>query len=460
MASINRRTRTNKKTHEGATAKNLTIEQQLRRSVLNCMLWENEFYEGGESIANRIADAVPRLMPERVADLAIEARQRFNIRHASLYLTTVMAKYESHKKILNKVLPEVIMRPDEISEFLAIYWRDGKIPIPRKVKKGLGEAFKKFDAYQLAKWDKKKKSVRLRDVMRLCHPKPISDEQATLWRNLVKETLPAPDTWEVALSSGEDKRTAWERLINDNKLPAMATLMNLRNMIDAGVPDRIIRNHINRINTSRLFPSRFLAAARYAPQFEPELEAAMLRGLNTQKKMQGHTVLLVDVSGSMDDPLSSKGNISRLDAACGLAIMLREICEEVDIFTFSLKLKRIAPRHGFALKDAIVNSQEHNATYLGTSVKAIYADVGKTVTTPGVFRGTIKMEGAGLSPDRLIVITDEQSHDKVPDPSSVGYMINVASYENGVGYGPWIHCDGWSDSVVRWIQALESEGLV
>ena len=38
-------------THEGAQAHPLNAEQKLRRSVLSCMLWEDEFYEDGQSIA-------------------------------------------------------------------------------------------------------------------------------------------------------------------------------------------------------------------------------------------------------------------------------------------------------------------------------------------------------------------------------------------------------------------------
>ena len=56
-----------------------------------------------------------------------------------------------------------------------------------------------------------------------------------------------------------------------------------------------------------------------------------------------------------------------------------------------------------------------------------------------------------LPHDRLIVITDEQSADRVPEPKGLGYMINVASNRNGVGYGKWLHVDGWSDAVVRFI---------
>ena len=65
------------------------------------------------------------------------------------------------------------------------------------------------------------------------------------------------------------------------------------------------------------------------------------------------------------------------------------------------------------------------------------------------FRGT-------LAHDRLIVVTDEQSHDRVPQPvAKRSYMINVGSYRNGVGYGPWTHIDGFSEAVIRFIAEVE-----
>ena len=30
-------------------------------------------------------------------------------------------------------------------------------------------------------------------------------------------------------------------------------------------------------------------------------------------------------------------------------------------------------------------------------------------------------------------------------------MVNVASNKNGVGYGTWVHIDGWSDKVLQYI---------
>ena len=63
-----------------------------------------------------------------------------------------------------------------------------------------------------------------------------------------------------------------------------------------------------------------------------------------------------------------------------------------------------------------------------------------------------------LNPDRIIVITDEQSATRVGDPRcSKAYMINVAPHRNGIGYGAWAHIDGFSESVLRFIREVERE---
>jgi hypothetical protein len=48
----------------------------------------------------------------------------------------------------------------------------------------------------------------------------------------------------------------------------------------------------------------------------------------------------------------------------------------------------------------------------------------------------------------------------VPAQNGKGYVINVASYKNGVGYGKWTHIDGWSESVIEYIRGVEHMGWV
>jgi hypothetical protein len=74
--------------------------------------------------------------------------------------------------------------------------------------------------------------------------------------------------------------------------------------------------------------------------------------------------------------------------------------------------------------------QPHSSTYLGQAVT--------TINQKETY-------------DRLIVLTDEQSHDAVPNAKAKGYLINVAADKNGIGYGAWTHFDGFSEAIFDYI---------
>ena len=304
------------RTHEGAIAQKIDPERELRRSVLTCLLWEDAFYEKGSEVSRRIAELVAKNKPEDVAALAREGRDNMQLRHVPLFLIRELARRKGAGTLVAESLATVIERADELGEFVALYWKEKKQPLSAGAKRGLARAFTKFDAYQIAKYNRES-VVKLRDVLFLCHAKPKGAEQAAVWKKLVENTLGPPDTWEVALSAGKDKRENFERLLREGKLGGMAVLCNLRLMLAAGVED----------------------------------------------------------------------------AAAGLAILLREKAEEFSIATFSDACVELPPRRGFALRDAIVGSQAHSGTYLKRALSHLAEND----------------EWRKL--DRLIVITDEQSHD-------------------------------------------------
>jgi len=418
-------------THEGAPATRIDALGQLERSVMSCLLWEDEFYEDGQTIGQRIAELVKQVPAEDVARVAIQAKEDMRLRHVPLLLARELMRTKEGREQAKGLFPRVILRPDDITEFLSIYWKDNKDePLAKQVKRHLGESFRKFDEYRLAKYNGGQKAVKLRDAMRITRPKPANDEQAGLWRKLVKGELATPDTWEVELSKGGDKKASWSRLLSEGKLGGLAMLRNVRNMTKAGVPDEEIRAGIGDVKAGRLLPIHFIASARHNPRFEPELEAKFFECFAGREKLGGKTIVLVDVSGSMDAPLSSKSELNRMDVACSLAMIGREMFPDLRVFTFSNRLIEVPGRRGFALRDSIVGSQPHGGTELGNAVKSL------------------------PTRDRLIVITDEQSHDPVPQMK--GYLINVASNRNGVGYGQWLHIDGWSDKVLDYIAKYEA----
>jgi hypothetical protein len=432
-------------THEGAPAfLHLTPLQALRRSVLSCLLWENEFYEDGQSIAARIEKLAEEVKVTELAALAIEAREKYNLRHVPLLLLCALAKRGVKSSIVSETIFQTIQRADELTELCAIYWRNGKVPLSAQMKKGLARAFGKFNAYQLAKYNRDGQ-VKLRDVLRLVHAKPNA-EQEEVWKKLMNGTLESPDTWEVALSGGANKKETFTRLLLEKKLGYLALLRNLRNMQESGVDANLIRGAIlERRGADKVLPFRFTAAARIVPMFEPELDAALLTGIMQMETLQGRTAILVDVSGSMNERLSAKSDLTRRDAAATLASIFPGNCR---VFAFADVITEVPPRKGMAGVDAI-----NNCPRGGTRLFDAIEEINKKVPY-----------------DRIVVITDEQTTgfkrqhfeqsalQTCPAPKGKGYIINVASAQNGVGYGPWVHIDGFSEQVINFI--LEHERQV
>lgn len=445
-------------THEGGKAARINPEQQLQRSVLSCFLWEDEFYEDGQTIADRILDAASQCSPTFVASLAVKARKEYGLRSVPLLLLIDLIR-RGGGAATAKAIEVVITRADEMAELVAIYFaRNPGKDITNPMKKGLAAAFHKFDEYSLAKYDRDGK-VLLRDVLRLCHVKAKDEAQDALFKRVIARKLAIPDTWETALSGGADKKETFTRLLNNTLDPDyrdpngqifyLALLRNLRNMVQAGVDQGLIERAILARQGARwVFPFRYTAAARIVPQLEPVLDRALITSISEAPALKGLTAVMVDVSSSMSNRLSAKSDLTRFDAAATLGAVINS--EQLRLFTFSDYLAEVPPRRGMAGVDAMNRSQQHNGTRLFDAV----AELNKN-----------------LKYDRLIVITDEQAYGAInrsyggiqgnltsmPDPTALGYVINVASAQNGVGYGKWTHIDGFSEAVLRFITEKEND---
>lgn len=431
-------------------------EALLRRSVMSCLLWENNAYIDGVSIAQNISKLIPKVQPEKVHEIAVEARLQQKLRHVPLFICREMAKLESHKHLVADTLKAIIRRPDEMTEFLSLYWADnGRKSLSAQVKRGLAASFGQFNEYQLAKYNREKE-VKLRDVLRMCHPTPESEEQAALWGRLLKDELAIPDTWEVSLTeahSSEEKKAVWERLIGERKLGASALLKNLRNMISVGVTPSVIRSALQNIKVDMLLPLDFLKAVQYAPDYSRELEVAMLKCAGAYNKLPGKTVLVVDVSGSMGSQLSAKSQFRRMDAAAAMAVLAGEISESVSIYatagndgTRVHKTAKVNPLRGFALSDAILKK----ASTLG----------GGGIFTRQCLEYIREQESE--QPDRIIVFSDSQdcdARDRVPNPfGKRNYIVDISSHKYGINYkGVWTaEISGWSEGFLSYISCCEN----
>jgi hypothetical protein len=448
-------------THGGGTGLKDSNLVELRKTVVNCLLFEKQFYESGLALASRISTLVPKVPLDEVVSLADYTRNKLGLRGVALYTMASAATVSSGDGLVSEGIYRVVSRADELAEFLTLYWKlNGKrTPLSAQVKKGLARAFGKFDAYQFGKYNRDG-AIKLRDVMFLVHPKPETPEQVKLYSQIATGTVPTPDTWETALSAGKDKQATWLRLLGEKKLGTLAFLRNLRNMHQAGLSYAQIETAMAGMKweKSRILPFQFITAAKQNPDLEEAISSALIQSSSAGPTIPGRTLIVVDVSGSMGGMMSGKGSANRLDAAAALAIGLREAAQSATLYatagndgTRVHKTKKYAARRGFAL---------------GGSLADGFASLGGG----GIFLRQCMdyIDGQETEKfDRVVVITDEQDCDTNPALSMTtakklgthNYIVNVGGYEVGLGEGAgWTKIHGFSERVPDWI--IENEGCV
>ena len=268
--------------HEGAVAWRMTPEWELYSTVVTTMGVEDKFYERGDDRVRRIADLVRKVEPRFVAQLAVYAREVMHLRSVPLLLLVELVRCHHGDALVSRAVSRTVQRADEITELLMCYqWRTGKKnlkALSSQLRKGLAEAFNHFDEYQFSKYDRKDRKVTMRDALLLVHPKPKDDAQALVFRRILSDKLETPYTWETELSrtgqqhfeSVTDQKKAvkkvWEELIASRRMGYMATLRNLRNVLDASADDASIEqmcsylSNAEAVKNSKQLPFRFLSA--------------------------------------------------------------------------------------------------------------------------------------------------------------------------------------------------------
>jgi len=297
------------------------------------------------------------------------------LRHAPLLIVREMARHATHRRLVAETLERVIQRADELAEFVAIYWKDGRVPLSAQVKKGAGllhflnSTSISLPSTTVAGRSSCGTSSSSRTPSRVMRHRRVSGRSSSgtprydptpgklRCRSLGKE---------AADGTKSDKREAWERLLREQKVGALALLRNLRNMREAGVDNALVTEALGAMNASRVLPFRFLAAAPSCAAIRRGVGAGDAKSVASQAKLPGRTIVLVDVSGSMTAPLSKRvGNAADRrgvrSSRCWCARLPRRPRSTRSRIAWSKS--RLC--RGFALRDAIDASQPHNGTLLG-----------------------------------------------------------------------------------------------
>lgn len=432
------------------------------------MVGEKTFYENAKNRDARFEDLIHQTTVEDagwIRRFVPYLRDTMNMRSASIVMAAeyVRAGGGDGRAVINSAC----QRADEPAEMLA-YWitRYGK-NLPKPVKRGLADAVTRLYSERSAlKYDSAGSAFRMADVLELVHPKPKAPWQGELFKYLITKrhnrenisteglaTIAAHGsvaslsqdeirkiiaeaggdenvleaggwTWE-ALSAKYGKLDAafWEAMIPN--MGIFALVRNLRNFDDAGISEAaatavaIKLQDPEVIAKSRMFPLRFYSAWKNTTTMNwgKALEVSLELSLQNVPSLKGRTLVLVDVSSSMDGAMSDKSKATRYEVASIFGGAIATRAEKATLVAFSTGSAEVQfGKVGSVLRiaDAINKAEPHMGTNTAEALRRHYDNH-----------------------DRVVLVTDEQAFaplhqlENLSNPNAMAYTFNVAGYRAG-----------------------------
>lgn len=459
---------------EGAIAYKMEDDMRLYTRVLTTLVGEDKFYKTGKEHDKAILANLKKVDPIFTAGLAVYAREVFNLRSIPVLLLAELAEIHRGDKLIGKAIERIVKRPDELTELVAYRLNKYGRTLPHQIKKGLAKAFVKFDEYQLAKYNRAG-DVKLKDVLFMVHPKPKDKEQDKLWKRLINDELKTPDTWETKISGKGSTKENWEDMLKSGKMGIMAVIRNLRNFVKNEVdlkPAIKLLTDEDIILKSKQFPFRFYNAYRELAKVGAPVEIlnAVVDAMEISTKnvpdLGGRTLIAVDRSGSMDQPLSQYGSANYNEIAGLLASIYHKKNPSgtvVGSFSGKWDVRALNSRDSILTNMKEINKGEHGST-----------------NTYKVFDW---LKESGEKFDRIIILSDEQAWDSNQYLGFGAFGGNLR--ENSVqesyiksGHGGWLYSidlagygtssmdaknpnviklAGWSEKVFNYIQKNEED---
>lgn len=473
-------------TYENGEAKLRTAKEELALTVLGSYLNVDNFYEGKNDRVKRIINLVSKVDSKFIDNLAVVARQEFNHRTSPVVLLAIKTLKTNHK-LSDKVINNVMVRGDEVTEYLAaVKALSNKNIVTPSAKKVAAVALRRLTERSALRYSGGSKAWSLSDVIRMTHPTPINEAQSALFKFIVQKdkqgsltkawetlsenekiSLPlvqksvqgtdgATVSWERAKSSGYSD---WTYLIKD--MNYMAILRNLRNFlkeVDHGNEEfwSIVKEKISdksEVLRSKQMPYRFYSAYNAIPSNNRrsiEVKAAVATALNYSAynvpSIEGKTIVMVDTSASMESSISSRGRNGSVE---GVDITYADLSR---VLGASAAISHGATLVSFASTAKVIPVSHDVMSTLGS---IITGEVGHS-TVPSSVTKVVNIKEY----DNIIIFTDGQFSETSMFSNFRGkvFFVDLTGYRPGfVVRNNVVTIGGWSDAALKLI-SVSSQG--
>lgn len=366
----------------------VSLEQDLKHTIFSSGLWQHNEKSHREWLEDRIEGIITsgKIKPKKLC-LIVEWAISMGFEHVVFLIIIAMDPIRKYKTYIPDLLNMVIDTPNEITKFMKMY----KPYYYRKFATGKGD-------HQIS-------SIVSVGITRV-----------------------------------------YNKMLLAGIFSGKVFLSHLRGMSDVGVDIKVMEECIKKINDEEGFLGipiiEFVMADKYVPELRSSLEPIMQNNLipyRFDRELADKTILLINNSDIMtldaDCMHHFYVNAKYIDLAIAAAIEIEYLSNnDIKIFTFSEELIDVSGNRGFALGDAIRNSQ------CSSEGRTVFAAINKCS----------KMEH-----DRIIVITDSK---EAPRPvADKAYLMYIYG-DLGIRYGEkWVCISGDPSDNVEWIQKYEEQ---
>jgi len=327
----------------------------------------SDFDAQAQLVVNTAFEVANSESPKDLVQIAHWARKELRMRTMPQVLLAIAAECEETKQYVKEYTPKIVNRADELKQAFVAYrtlFGTNK-SLPNSLKRGLAQAFSKYRERDFLKYEGQGRPY-FGDILKMIDRRAGWPLEKTLdhylktgeilddtkvpivasRKKLTKLKTFGPRakelarksgaTWEVLLSQFGNTKEVWEHLIETEQLGYMATLRNMRNILQAGVSEKhrklVTQKIVSGAVNSKQLPFRFLSAkvmlendcptATGVRSFYTALDKAAEAVANAGFNIPGTTLSATDTSGSMESTVSAKSKMTVVGAAAMLAGIL------------------------------------------------------------------------------------------------------------------------------------------
>lgn len=393
----------NTTTYEGGAAFEKNLEQDWLNNLFSNML-ENRFYETGDKQMERYINLTEQMFDKHgakfIARAAVFARNELGTRSISQLTAALLNDKQFEGK--RNFYKTYMHRPDDISEIFAILESRGDKRSHALVR-GAADYIGGLKGYQLDKYRMANKNFSMIDLINITHPK--SDAVDKFYNGKLEKA----GTWEQKISastSEEEKAANWREFVESKSLGYLALIRNLNNILDSGIDNDWIAEHLvpqltdaAKIHKSLVFPFQIYTAYANLKTKPLSLVVALDKAFRVSVEnvpgLNGSSLVVLDVSGSMEDRFSSKSSMSIKEVCACYAAAIYLSNPDSDFIKFGDHAKMESYNRIDNVFDIIYKMQNNDGCGYGTDIIPVWKMLDKHYDRIFLFSDMQVMDGRG-----------------------------------------------------------------